>query len=89
MIYWVFLLLAEAQQPDPRQDLIDAGREERSILSQIETLDIALSDLRKEKEGILKETQTFETQKLEKAANVAQATLELQSKKTELNKIRK
>jgi murein DD-endopeptidase MepM/ murein hydrolase activator NlpD len=86
-LFFISLLsFSYSQEPDPRQDLIEAGREERSIVSQIEEIDIALGTLREEKEQIKEETQTFETQKLEQAKKVALATLELESKKTDLNK---
>ena len=75
-----------AQEPDPRQDLIDAGREERSILGQIEEIDVQFAQLQKEKASLTEEIENFESQKMEQAQKVAQATLELESKKTDLNK---
>jgi len=81
-----FLHLALAQDPDPRQTLIEAGRQERSILSQIEDIDISLAALRTEKDDLQKKTQDFENQKIEQSENVAKATIELQEKKQDLNK---
>lgn len=78
--------LAFAQDPDPRQSLIDAGREERSILAQIEDIDKEYASIQQEKQTLQEEIQSFESQKTDQAAKVAQATLELETKKEDLNK---
>ena len=60
-----FLYFVLAQEPDPRQALIEAGKQERTILSQIEQLDISLTALRAEQEELQAQTAAFENQKLE------------------------
>jgi len=82
----LLLSFALSQAPDPRQTLIEAGKEERSILSQIEDLDISLSALRAEKAELQNQTTAFENQKLEQSERVAKATIDLQEKKNDLNK---
>ena len=80
------LFSAFAQEPDPRQALIDAGREERSILEQIEEIDRTYSSIQQEKQTLQEDIQSFESQKTDQATRVAEATLELETKKDELNK---
>ena len=82
----LLLSIALSQSPDPRQTLIEAGKEERSILSQIEELDISLTALRAEKSALQNQTTEFENQKLEQSERVAKATIDLQDKKNDLNK---
>ena len=43
-----FLSLCLGQQPDPRETLIEANKQERSILSEIADLDKKLKDLESE-----------------------------------------
>lgn len=86
LVLFSILFPSYAQDPDPRQTLIDAGREERSILGQIEEIDRQFTQLQKEKSSLTDEIESFETQKLEQSQKVAQATLELERKKSDLNK---
>lgn len=86
LLLGLFFHTVLAQEPDPRQALIEAGREERSILAQIETIDKEYAAIQQEKETLKEDVQAFESQKTDQAAKVAQATLELEVRKEELNK---
>ncbi|MEC7983898.1 MAG: peptidoglycan DD-metalloendopeptidase family protein [Myxococcota bacterium] len=85
MIWLLLFLSVFAQDPNPRQTLIEAGNEERSLLSQIQDLDLKLAALQEEREDLQDEYQQFKTQKEERAVLVANATKNLRRKKEELN----
>ena len=72
ILFHIFVSLLLAQQPDPRQKLIEAGNQERTILSELEEIDQKLKTLISEK--ALLETQQEQIKERRKA-NMKQESL--------------
>jgi septal ring factor EnvC (AmiA/AmiB activator) len=93
MIRWLlpFLsLLVWAQQPsynsDPRQTLIEAGKEERSLLSELELLDRKLAQLQIERLNLQEQQETLEQRREKHLKTLHEAERTLRKRKRELRK---
>ena len=88
LIFFVSLTLPLfAQQPnDPRIELIEAGKQERSILLEIENLDKDIAKLQKEEFEIQGKFGKLEKSKETSLENLRQAERKLRGKKSDLRK---
>ena len=76
-----------AQQPnDPRAQLIEAGKQERSILMDIDLLDKEIARLQQEESSLRTKFSNLEKKKEKSLTNLRTAERELRRKKSELRK---